>query len=90
MEVLVFQLLDPAELTFPFQRPARFRDLESGEEVVASPRAARDDYLRRINELTAGYERELRLAGIDYCLIDTAKPLDAALLAYLSARRRVM
>ena len=90
MEVLVFQVLDPAELTFPFVRPARFRDLESGEEVVTSPRASRDDYLRRIGELTARYQRELRLSGIDYCLTDTARPLDAALLAYLAARRRVM
>jgi uncharacterized protein (DUF58 family) len=90
MEVLVFQVLDPAELTFPFERPARFRDLESGEEVVASPRASRDDYLRQIDGLTARYQRELRLSGIDYSLTDTSRPLDAALLAYLAARRRVM
>jgi hypothetical protein len=90
MEVLVFQLLDRAELTFPFDRASRFRDLESGQEVVASPGAARADYLEHIRSLTDRYARELRGAGVDYALVDTSQPLDAALLAYLAARRRVM
>jgi uncharacterized protein (DUF58 family) len=90
MEVLVFQLLDPAELRLPFGGASRFRDLESGEEVVASPSAARPDYLRKIRELTAGYERSLRSAGIDYCLVDTSTPIERTLIEYLAARRKVM
>jgi uncharacterized protein (DUF58 family) len=90
MEVVVFHVLDPAELTLPFDAPARFRDIESHDEVLTSPRAVRDDYLRRIAAFTSHYERELRSAGIDYCLLDTAKPLDWALMAYLSARRRAL
>ena len=34
------------------------------------------------------YRRELRLSGIDYCLLDTSKPLDFALMAYLATRSR--
>ena len=87
-DVVVFQLLDRAELTFPFERPARFRDLETDDEVAAVPPLVRAHYLRELRTLLALYRRELRLAGIDYCLVDTSQPLDLALLAYLSARSR--
>jgi uncharacterized protein (DUF58 family) len=87
-DVVVFQVLDPHELTFPFDRPSRFRDLESGKEVTAEPAAVRTGYLQELAALTATYERELRGAGIDYVQLDTSKPLDHALLAYLSARAR--
>jgi uncharacterized protein (DUF58 family) len=90
MEVVAFHVLDPAELTLPFEGPTRFRDVESEVEVLTSPRAIRDDYLRRMEEFTSHYARELRSAGIDYCLLDTGKPLDWALMAYLSARRRAL
>ena len=87
-DVIVFQLLDSAELTFPFERPARFRDLETDAEVAAVPPLVREHYLRELRALLATYRRELRLAGIDYRLVDTSQPLDLALLAYLSARSR--
>jgi uncharacterized protein (DUF58 family) len=87
-EVIVFHVLDPAELRFPFEQTARFRDLETRDEVLAVPAAVRDDYLKAISELQERYRRELRLAGIDYVLLDTSIPLDAALMAYLMTRRR--
>lgn len=88
VDVIVFHVLDPAELTFPFRNAARFRDLETGAELTAAPAAVRERYLQEIGEFIALYRRELRLAGIDYCLVDTSRALDAALLAYLSARGR--
>jgi uncharacterized protein (DUF58 family) len=87
-DVVVFHVLDPAELTFPFEAPARFQDLESGEVVTAMPRSVRADYLSAIGGLLETYRRELSLAGIDYQLLQTSQPLDGALLAYLSARSR--
>ena len=88
-DVVVFHVLDHAELTFPFEGAARFQDLETGEEVRAVPSAVREYYLRQIQDLIDLYTRELRLAGIDYRLVDTARPLDLALLAYLSARSQL-
>jgi uncharacterized protein (DUF58 family) len=87
-EVIVFQLLDPDELTFPFQGPAKFRDVESDEELLADPAAVRTSYLRQLAGLTLQYDRGLRGAGIDYVQIDTSQPLDFALLTYLAARQR--
>lgn len=87
-DVVVFQVLDPNELTFPFTGAATFRDIETDEAVVADPARARTGYLRELAGLTLRYDRELRGAGIDYVQLDTSQPLDFALLAYLSARAR--
>ena len=87
-DVIVFQVLDPNELTFPFRGAARFRDLESAEEVLADPRTVRTAYLQALAGLTLRFDRELRGAGIDYVQLDTSQPLDFALLAYLATRER--
>jgi uncharacterized protein (DUF58 family) len=87
-DVIVFQLLDPNELTFPFRGASKFRDLENAEEVLVDPTAVRKAYLRELAGLTLRFDRELRGAGIDYLQLDTSQPLDFALLAYLAARER--
>ena len=87
-DVIVFQLLDPNELTFPFKGSAKFKDLESDQEVVTEPASIRTSYLRELAGLTLKYDRALRGAGIDYVQLDTSQPLDFALLAYLDARSR--
>jgi uncharacterized protein (DUF58 family) len=87
-DVIVFQVLDPNELTFPFRGMSKFRDLESAEELLAEPEAIRTSYLRELAGLTLRFDRELRGAGIDYVQLDTSQPLDFALLAYLAARER--
>ncbi len=87
-EVIVFQVLDPNELHFPFQEAARFRDMETHDEVVAVPSAVRDDYLQAMGDLQQHYRRELQLAGIDYVCLDTSIPLETALMPYLLTRRR--
>jgi uncharacterized protein (DUF58 family) len=87
-EVIVFQILDPAELRFPFSQTARFRDMETADEVMAVPDSVREQYLEAIGELQDKYRRELRLAGIDYVMLDTSVPLETGLMSYLLARRR--
>ena len=87
-DVIVFHLLDHQELRFAFDEVARFRDVESAAEVFADPAAVRGDYLRAMQGFIDTYRRELGGAGIDYHLLDTSKPLDLALLAYLNTRGR--
>lgn len=87
-DVLVFQVLDHAELTFPFEAPATFEDVETGERVMTAPAAVRAQYLAAIDDHVERYRRELRSAGIDYRLLDTSEPLDFALLSFLSVRSR--
>jgi hypothetical protein len=89
-DVIVFHILDPYELQFPFEQAARFRDMETEEEVAAVPGSIRDDYIEKIQGLIAFYRRQLGLAGIDYCLLETSQPLELGLMAYLMTRRRVL
>jgi uncharacterized protein (DUF58 family) len=88
-DVIVFHLLDRAELTFPFERPSRFHDLENDDEIMAVPSLVREEYLKQIGDLIELYRRELRVVGIDYELVDTSKPLELALLSYLSVREKM-
>src|SRR5918994_2439092 len=82
-DVIVFQVLDPHEIQFPFSGAARFTDVESDDQVTADPARVREAYLEAMGALRARYEKELRGAGIDFLSLDTSKPLDFALLAYL-------
>jgi uncharacterized protein (DUF58 family) len=89
-DVVVFQVLDPHEISFPFDRAARFRDVESDQEVVAVPAAIRETYKARLEAMVANFRTVLGQNGIDYTLLDTSQPLEVALLAYLQTRRRAL
>ena len=87
-DVIVFHVLDPDELQFPFERATRFEDMETRDEVMAVPVVVREHYLKAIGGLIERYKQELGAAGIDYQLLTTDQPLELALLAYLSTRGR--
>jgi len=89
-DVIVFHVLDPHEIDFPFERATRFEDLETREEIMAVPVVVREHYLRELGALVERYRRELGAAGIDYQLLNTSQPLELALLAYLSTRSRAL
>jgi hypothetical protein len=89
-DVIVFHVLDPDEIHFPFDRATRFEDLETREEIMAVPLIVREHYLREIHGLIDRYKRELGAAGIEYRLLDTSEPLELALASYLSTRARAL
>jgi uncharacterized protein (DUF58 family) len=89
-DVIVFHVLDPDEVRFPFQRATRFEDLETDEEVMAVPSIVREHYLEAMGALVDRYRRDLGACGIDYCQLTTDQPLEMGLLAYLSTRARKM
>jgi uncharacterized protein (DUF58 family) len=88
-DVIVFQILDPAELRFPFQDASGFEDVETGEQIPVIPDRLRSDY----RSLVAGHVESLRdrFTGqrIDFQVLDTSEPLDLALFQYLLARERM-
>jgi uncharacterized protein (DUF58 family) len=89
-DVVVFHIMDPDELTFPFERATKFRDMEAGDELMAVPSIVRDSYLKELERVLDFYRRELGSIGVDYRLINTASPLEFALMSYLSNRSRYM
>ena len=86
-DVIVFHLLDPAELSLPFDGNILFEDLEElNLRVVADPRAIRKTSREVIEEFTSRMRQECHDNVIDYQLIATSTPLDRALASYLSWR----
>ncbi len=85
-EVIVFQVLDPAELGFTFDRDAIFRDMETGEEITTLPYQIRKAYKDSFDSFLEKMKRECLKYGIDYNLINTAQPFDVALRAFLKKR----
>lgn len=87
-DLIVFQVLDPAELRFPFRHARSFQDPETGLLIEADPELVRRTYIERLRELLRSYRRNLRSVGIDYLLMDTSTPFHRALLKFLHYRRR--
>jgi uncharacterized protein (DUF58 family) len=86
-EVVVFQVLDHDEITFPFQDLTRFEGLEQFPDVNVDPRALREGYLDAFNNFRERVRRGCRANQIDYVLLNTSEPLDKALSAYLATRK---
>jgi uncharacterized protein (DUF58 family) len=85
-DVLVFHVLDDDEIDFPFNGPTRFEGLEGPDAVRCNPRALREGYLRAFAAFLDEVRRGCARHGVDYALLRTSQPLDAALAACLSAR----
>jgi uncharacterized protein (DUF58 family) len=85
-DVIVFHVIDPAERDLPWTAPATFEDAETGARIPLRPEELRAKYRR----LTETHRRELaqRLAaaGADYEVVETDRPLDHALYAFLDRR----
>ncbi len=88
-DVIVFHVLDPAEIDFPFEEPVHFEDLESGERIPVVPERQRDEYRRMMREHLDELSRALIESRIDYFLFNTAQPLDHALFSYLVRRENL-
>jgi len=89
-EVIVFHVLDPDEIEFPYTDTATFVDLESGERLTTEPWEISRRYRERLAAWTALYRRNCRERRIDYVQLDTRTPFDRALLAYLEKRARLL
>jgi uncharacterized protein (DUF58 family) len=85
-EVAVFQILDPAELEFPFADAALFVDAESGKEIYVDPRAARQNYRRQLEQHNQALATICDKLGIQLCPLTTDAPLERALFDFLRTR----
>ena len=85
-EVVLWHILDGAELTFPFQESTLFRGLEQYPELLTEPRSLRDSYLQQIESFVHDLKRGCRDQNIDYVQLRTDTPLNVALSSYLAHR----
>jgi len=89
-DVIVFHVLDNAEIEFPFDAASNFEDLETGEKIPVVPATQRAKYKELVLDHIAQLGRLCSNDRIDYALFDTSTPLDYALFHYLSNRVRLM
>ena len=88
-EVIVFHVMDDAELTFPYDRLTRFKDMEGAGRVVTNPKSLRARYLTRIKAFTDRLKADCFEHKISYNLVNTNEPYDSFLASYLDKRARL-
>ncbi|MGO9470053.1 MAG: DUF58 domain-containing protein [Isosphaeraceae bacterium] len=85
-EVIVFHILDPAELEFPFRDPTMFKGLEGMADILTDPYALRHAYQTELRSYLTEMEKECRMIDIDYVPLRTDQSLDVPLSSYLASR----
>lgn len=86
-DIIVFHVLDEAEVSFPFTGNLELVDPETGDRQLVNAADAAADYRRTVDELRDRLRRECREMRIDYVPLDTSQPYDKALTEYLLRRR---
>ena len=89
-EIILFHVLDEAEVEFPFEGLVEFVDVESSEEMQIDSRGMKEDYLRSLAEFREKLRQDAIAANIDYVPIHTGVNFDKALLEYLQSRQRLV
>jgi uncharacterized protein (DUF58 family) len=86
-EVIVFHVLDPYEIEFPFRTSVEFRGLEGQGRVRTRPVEIRASYLAEfgafLERIRLGCERQ----GCPYVMVRTDRPWADVLAAWLATRR---
>ena len=86
-EVLLFHVLDPAEVRPQFRGPTTLIEMETQESLEVSPDYARLEYTKKIDAHIESLRDGARGSGMDYFLLVTDRPLDGALREYLAIRQ---
>ena len=87
-EVILFHILDEAEVRFPFEGIIEFEDVEEHEKLTVDARGIRQDYVQAIQDFREFYRLECAKANIDYVPMDTSVNFDKALMEYLIQRQK--
>ncbi|MGA9623522.1 MAG: DUF58 domain-containing protein [Bryobacteraceae bacterium] len=87
-DVILFHLLDPQEIKPKFREPVLLVDMENAADALeVSPEYTRDEYPRKIDSHIEALRSAARGAGMEYFLMNTARPLDEGLREYLAVRK---
>ncbi len=87
-DVAAFHLLDPEELSFTFQRPTRFVDLEGGPSIFAEPSEIADRYHKALATYLDEMKKVVLETGVDYRRISIDAPFETSLTEFLVDRAR--
>lgn len=86
-DVILFHILDEAEVQFPFEGVVEFEEPETSDKIQVDANDFRADYQRQVRKFCEEYRRHCFQSGIDYVGLDTSMQFDKALTEYLVSRR---
>ncbi len=86
-DIILFNVLDEAEVNFPFDGMCELRDPESGEIMTVDAAGMRAEYIDSMRQMRDQYKTASRSMGIDFVELDTSMRFDKALIEYLSQRK---
>jgi uncharacterized protein (DUF58 family) len=89
-EIMAFQLLDPAEIEFPFEDVTLFKGLEEAGELLTEPRSLREGYIEQLSMFTEDLKKTCRGMHIDFQRFSSGEPLDVSLSQFLATRAASM
>lgn len=89
-DLMIFQVLDPAEREFPFRSPTEFLDLEGHQRVRVDPAALRRGYLQALGAHLQRVEQIARQIGFDHLILDSSMTLGPPLSRFLARRASTM
>ena len=89
-EVMALQILDPAEIEFPFEDVTMFKGMEEAGQLLTEPRALREGYLEQLAIFTDEFKRTCRNLNIDCQRFSSGDSLDVALSHFLAKRSATM
>ena len=83
-EVLMLQILDPAEFDLPIDEPTMLQDAESGAEVYVDPAVAKPEYKKRFQQHHLAVKQACESLGVLYTVLRTDQPIENALFELIS------
>ena len=86
-DVIVFHILDEAEVTFPFTGSVDLLEPETNDHEIVDAAGIRAEYLQAVSDLRERFRTTCQAVGADYVPLDTSMPFDKALVEYLSQRQ---
>lgn len=86
-DIILFHIMDEAEVHFPFRGAYRFTDPETNAEVITDATGIRDAYVSAVEDFRSDLKLRSQKAGVDYLPLDTSMQFDKALTEYLIHRR---
>lgn len=86
-DVILFHIMDEAEINFPFTGMTELQDPETEEKLQVDGAGFREEYLEEVNAFRETFQRECSQANVDYVALDTSMQFDKALMEYLLSRR---
>src|SRR3954463_12604282 len=89
-EMMIFQILDPAEIEFPFEDVTLFKGLDEAGELLTEPRSLREGYIEQLNLFTEELKKTCRGMHIDFQRFSSGDSLDIALSQFLATRAASM